>query len=133
MTGMRTRLLDFALVLLLIGLGSSAISAGGPVVADPGAAPSIITAPEGNTNAILGTAVTLSVVAGGSEPLSYQWLKQFQPLSGAISPTLTLPAVQYSDTAAYQVIVRNGFGAVTSAVAVVIVRPNGPIPVPSAP
>ena len=70
-----------------------------------------------------GSNVVLNVAAEGQEPLSYQWLKDGAPLPDARSNVWALASVALSDAGAYQVIVSNVFGSVTSTPAVVEVRP----------
>lgn len=74
-------------------------------------------------SANLGASVTLT--AGGwsatGAPLSYQWRKNGQNLSGANGPTLTLNPLQRSDAAAYSVVVGDGSSSVTSAPAELVV------------
>jgi uncharacterized delta-60 repeat protein len=83
-----------------------------------------------------GTTTTFSVVAGGSEPLSFQWRKEGVPLvdggnlAGATTAVLRLTNVLRGDGGGYSVVVSNGLGSVTSAVAnltvtdpVIIVQP----------
>ncbi len=76
-----------------------------------------------NTTRNVGTSAILSVYAGGTEPLSYQWLKNGSPLpdavkvSGAGTPILILTDLLGADTGNYSVKVANSFGTVTSAVA----------------
>ena len=83
-------------------------------------APAIATQPESRTVTI-GEDVTLSVAAGGSAPLSYQWKKGGATLldapghvSGATTSSLTLTNVQDADAADYTVVVSNLTGSVTS-------------------
>ena len=58
------------------------------------------------------------VAAVGSEPLHYQWLFRGLALSNATASTLTLCGINAKDhSGAYQVVVRNDCGAVTSQVA----------------
>src|SRR5215475_6140288 len=77
-------------------------------------APSITTQPSGQTAAV-GATATFTVVAAGSTPLSYQWLKGGAPISGATSATYTTPAVATSDDGAmFSVQVSNSAGNVTS-------------------
>jgi len=71
-----------------------------------------------------GQTVSFSVVAGGTEPLSYQWFKDGVALvdgervSGATAPELTLSNLSATDLGYYWVIVSNLYSTVTSAVAV---------------
>ncbi len=65
----------------------------------------------------VGGAATFSVTANGTFPLSFQWLKNGTPVSGATTSTLTLNNAQVSDAAIYSVVVSNVVGAVTSSTA----------------
>jgi uncharacterized repeat protein (TIGR03803 family) len=67
--------------------------------------------------------VDLTVSATGSPPLSYQWLFDGSPLSGASSSELQLAQVQLWQAGIYTVVVTNDFGAVTSAPALLGVVP----------
>ncbi|MCX6922071.1 MAG: autotransporter-associated beta strand repeat-containing protein, partial [Verrucomicrobia bacterium] len=62
-----------------------------------------------------GRAYSLSVVAGGSAPLHYQWQKNGVPISGANTATLSLTSVTPSDTGGYSVTVTNTLGTAQSA------------------
>ncbi len=87
--------------------------------------PVITTQPVSQTNSV-GSAVAFNVVALGASPLTYQWqarsvgggtftnLVNGVPVSGATSNVLTLSQVATNWTLAYQVIVTNRYGAVTS-------------------
>jgi len=69
-----------------------------------------------------GDSVTFSVTAAGSAPLTYQWRKEELALPGATNSFLTLTNVQGSDEGNYGVLITNSWGAVTSAVAILIVK-----------
>lgn len=90
-------------------------------------APTITTHPQSQTVAA-GTTVTFAVVATGSAPLSYQWLKDGQNLSGQTAPTLTLNNVQASDAGSYTVLVSNSAGNATSNPATLTLNPTGTSP-----
>jgi hypothetical protein len=78
--------------------------------------PSITTQPSGQTASVGGTA-TFTVVATGSSPLTYQWLKGGAPIAGATSATYTTSAVATTDDGAmYSVKISNSSGNVTSGV-----------------
>jgi hypothetical protein len=66
-----------------------------------------------------------NIVAGGSEPYSYQWRVDGAPISGAASAALTLPGpLQASDSGAYDVVITNPRGSITSApVALTVATP----------
>jgi hypothetical protein len=72
-----------------------------------------------------GNNVTFQASVIGTPPFSYQWQRNGNVITGATPSTLTLTNVQLADSAEYQVAVANGFGAVTSAPAtlVVLVKP----------
>ncbi len=61
-----------------------------------------------------GTNVEFRVVATGSLPLSYQWLRNGTNLDGATSQGLTLTNVSAADAGTYQVLVSNAYGATNS-------------------
>ncbi|MCX6923661.1 MAG: immunoglobulin domain-containing protein [Verrucomicrobia bacterium] len=83
-------------------------------------APAITGQPKGGAF-VPGTNATLTVTAGGSLPLGYQWYKNGSIMAGKTDSTLTLNNLTTQDTADYAVIVSNSFGSVTSAVARVTV------------
>ena len=74
-----------------------------------------------------GTTVTFIVSVRGSPPLGFQWGKDGVPLAeggnraGAATATLTLTNVLRADAGGYRVVVSNGLGSVTSAVAMLAV------------
>jgi hypothetical protein len=75
-----------------------------------------------NQAAIVGDTVTYTVAAGGTPPLRYQWRFNSRVIAAASSASLTLTNVQSSQAGNYDVIVSNGFGSVTSAVATLSVQ-----------
>lgn len=73
-----------------------------------------------------GQGVSFTVAASGSE-LRYQWQRNATDLSGATTATLSIPAATLADSgASYRVVLSNGGGSVTSAAAVLTVRPIAP-------
>ena len=66
--------------------------------------------------------VELNVIAIGTGPLAYQWLKNGQPIAGATAASLTLSAVTPTDTGNYAVAVTGPQGTVLSPPAPVTVR-----------
>ncbi|MCC6414443.1 MAG: immunoglobulin domain-containing protein, partial [Opitutaceae bacterium] len=79
----------------------------------PQVTPTITTQPIARL-AALGQTVTFSVVASGTAPLSYQWLKAGTPLAGQTTGTLTLTNVSANDVSLYSVRVTNDLGFVES-------------------
>jgi len=86
-----------------------------PIVSAPSASPDI--------NVYAGTAVTLSVTASGTPPLTYQWrrnglnLTNSPTVAGITSSTLTLSNSAPAQSGGYDVLVTNAFGSTTSSVA----------------
>ncbi|MBU6399107.1 MAG: immunoglobulin domain-containing protein [Verrucomicrobia bacterium] len=85
-----------------------------------------ITAQPQNTNVPAGQPLTLSVLATGFAPLNYSWLFAGTRIPGATNSTLTLFNPQSTNAGAYQVVVANSAGSVTSTVASVTVVPAPP-------
>ncbi len=85
-------------------------------------APSITTQPASQT-VTAGANVTFSVVATGTAPLSYQWMKNSANIAGATTSTLTLNNVASTDAGGYSVNVSNSAGSITSATATLTVNP----------
>lgn len=84
----------------------------------PPFAPFVTQDPVGATDLLVGDAFTLSAGAGGTRPLSYQWLKDDAPVTGATSATLALTDLKVSDSGTYKLKVTNPGGTVTSGGAV---------------
>jgi hypothetical protein len=76
-----------------------------------------------NTTVIESGRVTLSVVAAGTPPLTYEWTHAGTNLPGATSSSLLLTNVTSNADGEYQVTVRNGAGPVTSNPATLTVAP----------
>lgn len=75
--------------------------------------PTITTYPVSQT-VVEGTSATFSVVASGTPPLTYQWYKNFQPISGQTNSTLYFPSTVASDAGSYNVSVNNASGFMLS-------------------
>ena len=84
-------------------------------------APSVTTQPKNQTVSV-GHAATFSVVAGGTAPLTYQWLKNGSSVSGANAASYTTPAATSGENGStYQVAINNLAGHLTSAAATLTV------------
>ena len=81
----------------------------------------IVTQPKSQT-VVAGTNITFIVTANGTGPLGYQWLLNGAVLPGATNAALALTNVQQTIAGAYQVVVSNVVGAVTSTNANLIVN-----------
>ncbi|MBE2216217.1 MAG: hypothetical protein IAE82_20255 [Opitutaceae bacterium] len=82
------------------------------------AAPTIVAAPA-NTAADVGGSFSLSVEASGLGPLTYQWLKDGQPVAGATGRSYVAAAAVAGDAGTYAVRVTNANGTTESASATV--------------
>lgn len=83
-------------------------------------APQIQQAPADQTrfsNGGGGTNASFRVVATGSSPRSYQWLRNNSPVAGATNDLLTVANVTALNAGTYRVVVSNAFGTATSAAA----------------
>jgi hypothetical protein len=99
------------------GLEVTALVPGVTVVA-----PTIVTQPASVT-ATEGHTFSLSVVASGTAPLTYQWFHGANAIAGANSATYTKAGAIAGDAGDYHVNVSNSAGAVDSANATVTIRP----------
>jgi endonuclease/exonuclease/phosphatase family metal-dependent hydrolase len=88
--------------------------------------PTITTQPQSQTVSI-GSSPAFSVIAGGTAPLSFQWLLGGTNISGATTNTYTRSNVQTNDAGNYSVIVTNIAGSVTSSVATLAVFVTNPV------
>lgn len=79
-------------------------------------APVIYTQPQSSAN-YAHDSVTLSAVADGSDPLTYQWKKDGNNIPGATSTSLTLADLQLSDAGNYALAVTNPYGFIISSAA----------------
>ena len=87
--------------------------------------PSIVTAPTNTTLFALENA-TLTVVADGSVPLSYQWSKDGSSIPGATNSMLTFSSVTTNDAGSYVVRVSNARGTTNSVPAIITVVDPAP-------
>lgn len=97
------------------------------VIGDP--EPAFVFTPPASITAPAGNGVSFGVVAGGSPPISYQWLRNGQELPGATSSSYSIASVAGSDDGAqFQVRVSNPWGSELSAAATLTVTtaPDGP-------
>lgn len=77
-----------------------------------------------NQSVCQGSQAMFTVVAGGANPITYQWRKNGVNIMGATSPTLTINNAQPSDAAPYTCFVSNSLGNDTSVVATLTVLNN---------
>jgi len=90
-------------------------------------APSISQHPKGMTN-FVGAPLTLSVVAAGDAPLTYQWRKNGENIPSATQATYSVASAAEGNSGTYTVVVSNGAGFATSNPAQVLINPVPVIP-----
>lgn len=83
----------------------------------------VITQHPASQGASLGGTVSFTVQANSEVPLAYQWFLDRQPLAGATGATLVRSGLTPREAGSYTVDVSNAAGSVSSAVAVLTVRP----------
>jgi glucuronoarabinoxylan endo-1,4-beta-xylanase len=84
-------------------------------------APSVTSEPKSQTVSV-GQAARFSVVAAGTAPLTFQWLKNGSSISGATGTSYTTPAATAAESGStYQVAINNSAGHLTSAAATLTV------------
>ena len=114
-----THLNAFTVALLLAGCtGLKGGSGGGTQTV----APTITSQPASQTVTV-GQTATFTVMASGTAPLSYQWLKNNSNISSATGASYTTPATVAGDNgASFTVVVSNSAGSVTSSAAMLTVN-----------
>lgn len=85
--------------------------------------PPTLTLQPTNQTAVQFSSVSFSVVANGTPPFTYQWLKGGVPIPGANSARYTIPSVQLTDATNYSVIVSNSLSFTQSTNALLTVIP----------
>src|SRR5436190_24337747 len=104
---------------LLIVLGLLGVIPGARAQMDP---PTVLTQPLSRTN-IAGTSATFNMIAGGTEPIAYQWFfQETNFIAAATNASLALSNVQPSNAGSYSVVATNEFGSATSLVAILSIR-----------
>lgn len=80
--------------------------------------PPVVSADPQDQSIFVGQNASFTVLASGTAPLSYQWYyNDTNAVANATNSTLTVTNAAVSDSGSYFVLVSNGFGSVTSAVA----------------
>jgi hypothetical protein len=84
-------------------------------------APTIVTQPA-SQSVTVGQSATFTVVASGTAPLTYQWLKNGTAITGATAGSYATPAAATTDNGAtFKVTITNSIGAITSSAATLTV------------
>jgi hypothetical protein len=97
----------------------------------PSLPPSIVLEPQSVTNYI-SLPASLSVAVAGTVPLTYEWSKNGQPVSGATKATYSITALTTGDAGNYSVKITNANGQTNSALATLTVLqpPSTPPSIP---
>ncbi len=95
-------------------------------------APSFTLQPQSKL-ARVGSNVSLTSLAAGATPLSYQWRKNGVSITGATSPNLTFNSAQLGSSGTYSATVSNGFGSAVSSDASFTVYAGPTAPKPNLP
>ncbi|BET69265.1 hypothetical protein ASA1KI_41830 [Opitutales bacterium ASA1] len=90
--------------------------------AEPLQPPGIVAGPDSLT-VDAGAAAMFSVVASGSQPIAFQWLRDGAEIDGAVAGSYSIEHAQPTDAGVYSVRVTNAAGAITSAGAALVVNP----------
>ncbi|MGB7848603.1 MAG: hypothetical protein WBL63_23525 [Candidatus Acidiferrum sp.] len=115
-------------VVVTNGAGSATSNSATLTVNPAPTSPSITTEPRSQT-VIAGEAATFTVVAAGTAPLGYQWQRNSANINGATTATYTTPATTSADNgSAFDVIVTNAVGNITSQTATLTVTAAGVAP-----
>ena len=77
-----------------------------------------------NQEMVRGGAVTFTVSARGSDPLSYQWQFNNADIPDATNSSLTLSNIQTNNVGSYCVIVNNAYGMINSSNATLVIVPT---------
>jgi hypothetical protein len=72
-----------------------------------------------------GQSTTLSILAWGTGPLTFQWYDNGILIPNATNSTLTFAAIQFTNAGSYSVVVSSSLGSVTNTAAQVVVNPAG--------
>ena len=109
-------------------VASNAFGLGTSVVAEVTVllSPTVISDLPGAATNYLSMNERFAVIAGGQEPLSYQWFKGSSVIPDATNAALSLTNLQPLDTASYKVVITNSVGSVTSTVASLTVLTSQP-------
>lgn len=70
-----------------------------------------------------GYTLNLSATASGTQPISYQWLRNGSPIGGQTSANLVLPGVTAAEAGAYVLRASNAYGSADSAAVNITVTP----------
>ncbi|MDA1276791.1 MAG: immunoglobulin domain-containing protein [Verrucomicrobia bacterium] len=85
-------------------------------IREPDKPPSIVLQPQ-NQIGLIGKTVSFQVLAAGTPPLAYQWLRDSKPISAAAAEVLKLVNITTGDVGNYSVVITNSAGSTISTTA----------------
>lgn len=92
-------------------------------------APQFVQHPQ-STNVTVGGEIRLAAQVNGTEPITFQWQLEGQPINGATNKSLVITGVQFENRGQYKLVASNEWGTVTSLGALVAVtRPANLAPI----
>lgn len=106
------------------------MSNGATVMVKPPSAgtPPYVSSISSSTSVAVGIQFSIGVSAGGTAPISYQWMKDGVPIAGATNYSYGVSSAQLSDAGAYTVSLTNAAGSITSsAVSVTVTTAKAPV------
>lgn len=108
---------------IVTNLSGTAMSNTATLTVSAAAAGPVITSPPVSQTVLAGQTANFSASASGTGTLTYQWLKDGATISGATTPSLSIPAANlWLSGATYRVLVTNSAGSVTSDAATLTVN-----------
>jgi sugar lactone lactonase YvrE len=116
-------------VVLANGAGAVVSAKANLTVTIPPDVPVTITTQPVGGSAYLGAYVSMSVQTTGTQPISYQWLKDGYEIPGATGSTYTITSAAVANGGKYVVTATNVLGTVTSADAILNVSPFSTNPI----
>jgi len=100
------------------------VSEAGSLTVIPATSMPIITTQPVSRTVLQGTTAYIGLVATGSQPLRYQWMRDGTDIPGATAAVHGIPSAQSSHEGAYACRVSNDYGEVTSDSATLTVQPQ---------
>jgi predicted transporter len=100
------------------------VSEAGSLTVIPATTMPIITTQPVSRTVLQGTTAYIALVATGTQPLRYQWMRDDTDISGATAAVHGIPSAQPSHEGAYACRVSNDYGEVTSDSATLTVQPQ---------
>ena len=89
-------------------------------------APTLLSSPPATQVVATGSVLNLSVIASGTDPITYQWKLNGTPIAGATASALLITSASAANAGNYTCVVTNSVGTVTTPVSTLVVA-NPPV------